>query len=122
MSPYYRANFGKMGLYYILSISWAGLDNRGEGEVQGEDAWFLIFVYDFAYVLITVILYLLFQGVEIVRRSLKIPCQTIALNAGLEGSLVVEKIISSSEEIGYDALKGEYVDMVKKGIIDPTKV
>lgn len=61
-------------------------------------------------------------GVEIVKRALKIPCQTIAVNAGLEGSLVVEKILSSSEEIGFDALEGEYVDMVKKGIIDPTKV
>lgn len=44
------------------------------------------------------------------------------MNAGVEGSLVVEKVISSSEEVGYDALEGEYVDMVKKGIIDPTKV
>ena len=47
---------------------------------------------------------------------------TIAKNAGVEGSLVVEKILQSSEEIGYDAMLGEYVNMVEKGIIDPTKV
>lgn len=47
---------------------------------------------------------------------------TIARNAGVEGSLVVEKILQSAPEIGYDALNGEYVNMVEKGIIDPTKV
>lgn len=47
---------------------------------------------------------------------------TIAKNAGVEGSLVVEKILQSGSEIGYDALNGEYVDMVERGIIDPTKV
>lgn len=47
---------------------------------------------------------------------------TIAKNAGVEGSLVVEKILQSDANIGYDALVGEYVNMVEKGIIDPTKV
>lgn len=47
---------------------------------------------------------------------------TIAKNAGVEGSLVVEKILQGPPEIGYDALLGEYVNMVEKGIIDPTKV
>lgn len=47
---------------------------------------------------------------------------TIAKNAGVEGSLVVEKILQSDTDIGYDALVGEYVNMVEKGIIDPTKV
>lgn len=47
---------------------------------------------------------------------------TIAKNAGVEGSLVVEKILQSGNEVGYDALNNEYVDMVEKGIIDPTKV
>lgn len=47
---------------------------------------------------------------------------TIAKNAGVEGSLVVEKILQGSSEIGYDALHGEYVNMVDRGIIDPTKV
>lgn len=47
---------------------------------------------------------------------------TIAKNAGVEGSLVVEKILQGSPEMGYDAMQGEYVNMVEKGIIDPTKV
>lgn len=47
---------------------------------------------------------------------------TIAKNAGVEGSLVVEKILQSAPEIGYDAMNGEYVNMVERGIIDPTKV
>lgn len=47
---------------------------------------------------------------------------TIAKNAGVEGSLVVEKILQASAEIGYDAMQGEFVNMVEKGIIDPTKV
>ena len=47
---------------------------------------------------------------------------TIAKNAGVEGSLVVEKILQGGPELGYDALIGEYVNMVEKGIIDPTKV
>lgn len=44
------------------------------------------------------------------------------MNAGVEGSLVVEKILQNSSEIGYDALNNEYVNMVERGIIDPTKV
>lgn len=47
---------------------------------------------------------------------------TIAKNAGVEGSLVVEKILQGPSEMGYDAMQGEFVDMVEKGIIDPTKV
>lgn len=47
---------------------------------------------------------------------------TIAKNAGVEGSLVVEKILQGAAELGYDAMQGEYVNMVEKGIIDPTKV
>lgn len=47
---------------------------------------------------------------------------TIAKNAGVEGSLVVEKILLGSPGTGYDAMQGEYVNMVEKGIIDPTKV
>ena len=59
---------------------------------------------------------------EIIRRALRIPAMTIAKNAGVEGSLVVEKILQGSAELGYDAMQGEYVNMVEKGIIDPTKV
>lgn len=61
-------------------------------------------------------------GVEIIKRALRIPAMTIAKNAGVEGSLVVEKILQGPTDIGYDALQGEYVNMVEKGIIDPTKV
>uniref|UniRef100_A0A668RHJ6 60 kDa heat shock protein, mitochondrial n=1 Tax=Oreochromis aureus TaxID=47969 RepID=A0A668RHJ6_OREAU len=61
-------------------------------------------------------------GVDIIRRALRIPAMTIAKNAGVEGSLVVEKILQGSPEMGYDAMQGEYVNMVEKGIIDPTKV
>uniref|UniRef100_A0A8C3A8C1 60 kDa heat shock protein, mitochondrial n=1 Tax=Cyclopterus lumpus TaxID=8103 RepID=A0A8C3A8C1_CYCLU len=61
-------------------------------------------------------------GVEIIRRALRIPAMTIAKNAGVEGALVVEKILQGPVEVGYDAMLGEYVNMVEKGIIDPTKV
>lgn len=63
-----------------------------------------------------------FSGIDIIRRALRIPAMTIAKNAGVEGSLVVEKILQSGPEIGYDALNSEYVNMVERGIIDPTKV
>uniref|UniRef100_A0A8C8K164 60 kDa heat shock protein, mitochondrial n=1 Tax=Oncorhynchus tshawytscha TaxID=74940 RepID=A0A8C8K164_ONCTS len=61
-------------------------------------------------------------GIDIIRRALRVPAMTIAKNAGVEGSLVVEKILQAAVEIGYDAMEGEYVNMVEKGIIDPTKV
>ncbi|XP_041057610.1 60 kDa heat shock protein, mitochondrial [Carcharodon carcharias] len=61
-------------------------------------------------------------GIEIVSKALKIPAITIVKNAGVEGSLIVEKILQSPPEIGYDAMAGEFVKMVEKGIIDPTKV
>jgi chaperonin GroEL len=62
-------------------------------------------------------------GVEIVRRSLEEPIRQIVNNAGMEGSVVVEKVKHSKEvNYGFDADKEEYVDMMKAGIIDPTKV
>ncbi len=62
-------------------------------------------------------------GMKIVLRALEEPIRQIALNAGLEGSVIVEKIKASDDvNFGYDAAKNEYGDMVKKGIIDPTKV
>ncbi|XP_039700842.1 60 kDa heat shock protein, mitochondrial [Pteropus medius] len=61
-------------------------------------------------------------GIEIIKKALKIPAMTIAKNAGVEGSLIVEKIMQSSSEVGYDAMLGDFVNMVEKGIIDPTKV
>ena len=62
------------------------------------------------------------SGIDIIRRSLRVPAMTIAKNAGVEGALVVEKILQLDGMMGYDAMQGEYVNMVEKGIIDPTKV
>ncbi|NLN40823.1 MAG: chaperonin GroEL [Clostridiales bacterium] len=62
-------------------------------------------------------------GINIIKRALEEPVRQIATNAGLEGSIVVEKVRESNEPYyGFDALKGEFGDMVEKGIIDPTKV
>ena len=61
-------------------------------------------------------------GVRIVKNSLSYPMKQIADNAGQEGSVIVEKIRSEKDGIGFDAQKLEYVDMVKAGIIDPLKV
>ena len=62
-------------------------------------------------------------GVDIVRRALEEPLRQIVQNAGLEGSIVVEKVRSSKDvAYGFNAESNQYVDMVKSGIIDPTKV
>jgi chaperonin GroEL len=62
-------------------------------------------------------------GIDIVRRALEEPLRQIVQNAGLEGSIVVEKVRSSTDPAhGFDAESNAYVDMVKAGIIDPTKV
>ena len=61
-------------------------------------------------------------GANILRRALEEPLRQIATNAGAEGSVVVEKVRGLPKGQGYDAAKGEYTDMVKAGIIDPTKV
>ena len=62
-------------------------------------------------------------GVQIVLRALEEPIRQIALNAGIDGSVIVENIKNAKKPgYGYDALKGEYVDMIERGIIDPTKV
>src|ERR1700689_1740711 len=62
-------------------------------------------------------------GVGIVRKALQAPARQIATNAGEDGSVIVGKILENSNYgYGFDAQAGEYVDMVKKGIIDPTKV
>ena len=59
----------------------------------------------------------------IVERAIEEPLRQIAANAGLEGSIIVEKIrASKSPSFGYDASKGAYVDMIEAGILDPTKV
>lgn len=61
-------------------------------------------------------------GVQIILKALEEPVKQIAKNAGLEGSVIVEKVKDSKPGIGYNALIDEYQDMVKAGIVDPTKV
>ena len=61
-------------------------------------------------------------GVQIVLRALEEPVRQIAYNAGVEGSVIINKIKDSEVGIGYNALIGEYMDMIKGGIVDPTKV
>ena len=55
-------------------------------------------------------------------KALRMPCMTIAKNAGLDASIVVSKVEGLPQDTGYDALNNEYVNMIEKGIIDPTKV
>jgi chaperonin GroEL len=62
-------------------------------------------------------------GVDIVRRAVVAPIKQIAENAGLDGSIVAQKVMESKERnLGYDALRKEYGDMIKFGVIVPTKV
>ena len=61
-------------------------------------------------------------GVNIILKALEAPLYCIAKNAGLEGSVIVNKIKDSKDGIGFDALTEKYVDMVDAGILDPTKV
>lgn len=61
-------------------------------------------------------------GVEIVKRALEEPLRQIATNAGYEGSVIVEKVKTLEKGMGYDAITGEYVNMIEKGIVDPAKV
>ncbi len=63
------------------------------------------------------------MGIDIVRRAIQWPARQIAENAGVDGSIVVGKLTESKDtNWGFDAQKGEYADLVKTGIIDPTKV
>ena len=61
-------------------------------------------------------------GINIVRKALQSPIRQIAENAGVEGSIVVGKVMERSGSFGYDAQADEYGDMFEKGIIDPAKV
>ena len=61
-------------------------------------------------------------GVSIVLKALEAPVRQIAQNAGLDGSVILEKIKSSNPGVGYDAANDKYVDMVEAGIVDPAKV
>src|SRR5499427_591645 len=63
------------------------------------------------------------HGVEIVRKALSSPARQIAINSGEDGSVIVGKILEKDQyAFGFDAQDSEYGDLVKKGIIDPTKV
>ncbi|MDY6065911.1 MAG: chaperonin GroEL [Finegoldia sp.] len=61
-------------------------------------------------------------GVQIILRALEEPVRQIAINAGVDGSVVVEKVKNLEKNKGFDAYKEEYVDMFEAGIVDPTKV
>ena len=61
-------------------------------------------------------------GAKVVLKALEAPLYHIAANAGLEGSVIINKVKESEVGTGFDALHEEYVDMVKKGILDPAKV
>ncbi|EPY2272761.1 chaperonin GroEL [Clostridium sporogenes] len=61
-------------------------------------------------------------GIDIIRKALEEPVRQIANNAGAEGSVIIEKVKASETGVGYDALNDKYVDMLKTGIVDPTKV
>lgn len=61
-------------------------------------------------------------GVKIIRRALEEPVRQIAANAGLEGSVIVEKVAGAEVGVGFDALNEKYVNMIEAGIVDPTKV
>ncbi|GGE55989.1 60 kDa chaperonin [Pullulanibacillus camelliae] len=61
-------------------------------------------------------------GVNIVLRALEAPLRQIVFNAGLEGSVIVERLKNEEVGIGYDAAKNQWVNMIDSGIVDPTKV
>jgi chaperonin GroEL len=61
-------------------------------------------------------------GINLVSKALESPIRQIAENAGVEGSIVVGKVLEKNGNFGFDAQKEEYTDLVQAGIIDPTKV
>ena len=61
-------------------------------------------------------------GINIVKRALEEPLRQIADNAGHEGSIVVEKVKDKEQDEGFNALTEQYEDLVKAGVLDPTKV
>jgi len=61
-------------------------------------------------------------GVSIVRRAVEAPLRALALNAGVEGSVIVDQVKKSKGNEGYNVATGEFVDLVKAGIVDPKKV
>jgi chaperonin GroEL len=61
-------------------------------------------------------------GINILRRSLEEPLRTIAYNAGVEASVVINKVRESEGNMGYNAATDEYCDMIEAGVLDPAKV
>jgi chaperonin GroEL len=61
-------------------------------------------------------------GADIVRRAIEAPLRQLAANAGVEGALIVAEVKKQSGNVGYNVATGEYVDLVKAGVVDPTKV
>ena len=61
-------------------------------------------------------------GAQIVRRAIESPLKQLVSNAGIEGAVVVQQVLNSKGNIGYNVATGEYVDLVKAGVVDPTKV
>jgi len=61
-------------------------------------------------------------GIEIIKRAIEEPLRQIAQNAGQEGSIIVEKVKEMKGDMGFNALTEKYEDLVKGGILDPTKV
>jgi len=61
-------------------------------------------------------------GMQILERALEVPLRQIAVNSGFDGGVVVERVRGAKDGMGFDAARGEYVDMLAAGIIDPTKV
>ncbi|WP_097028071.1 chaperonin GroEL [Clostridium peptidivorans] len=61
-------------------------------------------------------------GIDIIRKALEEPVRQIATNAGVEGSVVIERVKNGEVGVGYDALNDKYINMIEAGIIDPTKV
>jgi len=61
-------------------------------------------------------------GADIVRRALEFPIRQIAVNAGIDGAVVAEKVKAGADDFGFNAMTGEYENLVAAGVIDPTKV
>ena len=61
-------------------------------------------------------------GAEIVQKSLVAPCRLIGDNAGMEGDVIVQHVMDGEFNFGYDAMTGEYGDLIQKGVLDPKKV
>jgi chaperonin GroEL len=61
-------------------------------------------------------------GIAIVKRALEEPLRQIVANAGLEGSIIIQKVKEGTEDFGFNARNEQYENLIKTGVIDPTKV